>query len=517
MKQPSDFLWLLVNSLTGTEKTFFKRNFTGAGGKGKTYLKLFDAIARQKKYNEAAILKKFSPDISKKNIAFQKHYLQEQVCDALVLYYSLNNDIQKIYKEIQMIRVYRKKGLLDKAHTNWKKAVVQARKTESFALLNMLKTEFEKMILISSTHISYDELYSLFIQSSMAYSDYADMITLRDIYAETVLLKRRSHFDIDERLKEKITLMLHKVESFSRAADSTSFWFRHYYLMCRATLLYLLNDTRKAFTLLTQAHQLWLKNSQFIRTHCEHYLELLYMINYAGILIGEFDYIRGAFTAEINDGIEDKVQRANFEAIKYVAFNRVYNKTANYAEVNRLIRHMKSQYRQWEPLLNTDMNKTVNLSLGIASFVLEQFDDALYFIRRGVDYFKDGTREEHTIVAQILLLLTTYCMNNARLFDSQYRNTYGFFHKREKKQPCEAALVQCLNRTFYMTDKKEKIKEYKKVLEITDKHKDNQLLQNTITIFNYPGWLSSRVLGLPYRQYVERKVKSGTADILPVL
>lgn len=516
MKQPSDSLWLLITSLTGNEKTFFKRNFTGATGKGKIYLKLFDAIARQKNYDETAILKKFAPGINKKNIAFQKHYLQEQVCDALVLYYSQNNDIQKIYKEIQMIRVYRKKGLLDKAHNNWKKTVVQARKTESFALLNLLKTEFEKMILISSTHISYDELYSLFIQNSIAYSDYADMITLRDIYAEAILLKRRSHFDLDNDLKEKIKLMLQEVESFSRAVDSTSFWFRHYYLMCRATLLYLLNETQEAFRLLTEVHRLWQKKNQFIRTHCEHYLELLYMINYAGILRGEYDYILQAFNSPINNAIEDKVQRANFEAIKYVAFNRVYNKTANYAEVNKLIIHMKSQYRQWEPLLNTDMNKTVNLSLGIACFVLEQFEDALYFIKRGVDYFKDGTREEHTIIAQVLLLLTTYDMNNARLFDSQYRNTYGFFHKREKKQPCEVALVQCLNRTFYMTDKKEKLKEYKKVLDVIERHKDNQVLQNTMTIFNYPGWLKSRLEGLPYRHYVERKVKITTPHTSPV-
>lgn len=509
MKASSDFLWQLIHSLNSNEKLFFKRNFSiTTSVQQRIYIKLFDAIAAQKKYNETAILKKFHPDLNKKNIASQKHYLQKQVCDAIVLYDGRNNESNDIYNQILLIRVYRKKGLLDEAHTIWKKAVAKARKTESFALLNLLKTEFEKMILLSSLHTKYDELHSIFQGNVITYDEYAEMITLRDIYAETLLLKRKTHYDIDDKLKEKIHSLLERVNKGTNSATAQSFWFHHYYQMSKASLLYLLNEIKESLHIFQQVLAEWKKKTEYIKTHGEHYIELMYMINYTGVLQGEYKYVADVFNDDINNLIQDKGQRANFEAVKYLALNKIYNKTARYKEVDKLILFMKTKYQLWEPALNSDLNRTVNLSLGIGSFVLEYYDDALYFTKRAITYFKDGTREEHLAVAQILLLLIAYIQNNQKLFDAQYRTTYTYFYKRKKKHPFETALVQCLHRTFYMTDNKEKIKEYEKALLVFDQNKDDIVQQMAFSIFNYPGWLISKVQRTTYRQYVERKVKT---------
>ena len=237
----------------------------------------------------------------------------------------------------------------------------------------------------------------------------------------------------------------------------------------------------------------------------------MYMINYAGILQGDYKYVLDAFNDENTTLIQEPVQRANFEAIKYLALNKIYNKTAKYAEVEKLLVVMKSKYSQWEPALNSDLNRTLNLSLGIGNFVLEHYDDALYFSKRAITYFKDGTREEQMAVAQILLLLITYSLNNSKLFDAQYRTTYTYFYKRKKKHPFETALVQCLHRTFYMTDSKEKIQEYETALRVFEENKNDVVQQMTFSIFNYPSWLISKVQRISYRQYVERKVKTEAA------
>ncbi|MFN7015307.1 MAG: hypothetical protein ACK4ON_13660, partial [Bacteroidia bacterium] len=214
MKTSSAFLWQLIRSMTANEKLFFKRNFALNGyGTKPLYLKLFDAIAAQKKYDEVAILKKFSPELTKKNIAFQKHYLQQQVSEALVQYANRKNANHDIYKQILLIRVYRKKGLLEEAHALWKKAVVKARTTESFAMLNLLKTEFEKMILFDSLHTSYDDLHTIFKGNIITYTEYAEMITLRDIYTEVLLLKRKAHFNLDDELKKRICLLLKSINA----------------------------------------------------------------------------------------------------------------------------------------------------------------------------------------------------------------------------------------------------------------------------------------------------------------
>ncbi len=509
MNNSSDFLWRLIHSLSSSEKLFFKRNFVGAGSQA-LYIKLFNAIAIQKNYNEETILKKFTQQLTKKNIASQKHYLLQLISDAIVEYDSRNSVGHSIYKQMLLIRVYRKKGLLAEAHSVWKKAVAKARQTESYAILNLLKAEYEKMILSSSVHISYNEMHSIFKGHLITHTQYAGLITLRDIYAEVLILKRTAHFDLDKGLKEKTKALLQQVDDYSSALDTKSFWLRHYFHLSKATLLYLLNDIPGSFQLLQQALKDWEKNPSFIETHGEHYIELLYMINYAGTLHGSYEYVEDVFNLTINNQLQDKTQRANFEAVKYLALNKVYNKTARYKDVEKLVKSMKTKYRLWEPVLNAELNRTVSLSLGIASFVLEQYDDALYFTKRGAIYFKDGTREEHSAVAQVLLLLIAYSLNNARIFDAQYRSTYTYFYKRKKKHPFETALVQCLRRTFYMKDAKSKIEEYKKALEVFIQNKEDNVQQQSFAIFNYPGWLTSKIRRISYRQYVEQKVKESS-------
>lgn len=508
MKTVSAFLWQLVQSMTTNEKLFFKRNFAGCANKEKPlYLLLFDAIAAQKKYDEEIILKKLKPALNAKNIAYQKHYLQQQVCAAIAEYDNRENTSHTIYKQILLIRVYRKKGLFDEAFAVWEKAVIAARKNEAFAQLNLLKAEFEKIILLSNTHTSYDNLHHVFQGNIITYSEYSEMITLRDAYTEVIFLKRKAHFDLNTKLKKRAEELLTLINKVHTRPANRSFWFNHYYTMSKATLLYLLHRHKESLKLLKTIWAEWKKNKHFILSDGEFYIEMLYMINYTGIFIGEYEFVLSVFNDSLNNEIQDRVHKANFETNKFLAFNKIYNKTVQYDEVEKLCNSMKHKYPQWEPFLNTDLNRTTNISMGISFFVLDKYTEALYYIKRSLIDYKDGTREEQMAISNVFLLVITYCMNHPKLFDAQYRATYQYFYKKEKTQPFETALIQCLHRTFYMQDIKAKAIEYKKALSIFDNNKENFIQQQMLAVFNYYRWLKSRFLRINYRDYVTQEVK----------
>jgi tetratricopeptide (TPR) repeat protein len=509
MRAPSAFIWQLIQSLNRNERLYFKRNFIPAtGAEDRLYIRLFDAIAAQKVYDEKALLEKFSPALNKKNIATQKNYLQKQVSDALVQYEVIRDPGKDVYTSIQLIRIYRKKGLYVEAFAIWKKAVELARTREAFAMLNLLKTEFEKMVIFSPSHSDQDELLDIFKQNVITYTEYAELITLRDIYTETLLLKKKTHFGQDSHLLETIQSLLERVNRTGTTHQGHSFWYRHYYLMSKATLLYLLNDIAGSLQLLKEHFSNWKKEEKFTTTHGEFYIELLYMINYAGILHGDFEYVTAVFNDPLNKKLTDPYHRAYFEVTRYLALNKIYNKTARYEEVKKLLEVMKANYTSWEPFLNEELNSTLSFSMGVGCFALEQYEDALFFTRRAITTFSEGSRDEHNAVGQLLLLLITFCLNNARLFDAQYRVTYQFFYKRKKQQAFETALKHCLQRCFYMTEQKKKIQEFKKALQLLEENRNNPIQQRAFAIFNFEGWLQSRVQRISYRQFVEKKVKA---------
>ena len=506
MNTSTSVLWQLIQSMSRNEKLFFKRKGSEVTGvKTPLYLKLFDAIASQKEYNEAALLKKLTPAITKRNIAFQKHYLHNQLNNCLIEYDNRSNVEQQIYRNIQLIRINRKKGLLSEALVLWKKTIIKAREGELFAMSQLLKKEFEKMILFSSVQVKYDDLHTLFRSNIMSYDEYSEMITLRDLYAEILMLRRKAHFDFDEEFKSEITRLREKVEKRKSGLQSRSFWYRHYTRMCQATLHYLSFDTASSLPLIQDAVKDWWENKNFIKTDTEHYIELLYMVNYAGIMQGSYTYVESVFNHKINDLINDDVQKANFEAVKYLALNKIYNKTARYSEVAKLVENIKKKYSLWEPLLSAELNRSVCFSLGIACFVLDNYSESLQFIKRGVTYFKDGTREEQFIFANLFLLLIQYNSNNTKLFDAQYKSTYAYFYKKKKIDSFEKTLMHCFHDTFYLTSSKEKNVLFQKAIDELELNRGNEVQKQTLNIFNFLGWLLSKVQRISYKEYVQKK------------
>jgi hypothetical protein len=296
-----------------------------------------------------------------------------------------------------------------------------------------------------------------------------------------------------------------RVERSELEFPAQSFWFRHYQRMNMATLLYLLNEPGRSLQLLDSVWQDWKQNRHYLISESEYFIEVLYMINYAGILDGRFSYVEKVFDDPVNSCIGN-AQRANFEAVKFLALNRIYNKTAQYAQVEKLIAYVKSRYKLWEPVLNADMNRTLTLSVGIASLVLENYNDAVFFIKRGISDYRGGGREEQVAVGQLLLLLAAWCTDNARFFDAQYKTTYSYFYKRQKKRPFESALMQCFHKTFYLKDRKEKLLVFRRTLETLEAESHDKIQKRAFNIFNFPAWLQSKIEKIPYRQYVQKRI-----------
>lgn len=513
MKPVSDALWHFIKHLSSGEKLFLRRNYIGLSTiKDPLYILLFDAIDKQPVYNETDILKKLAPEINPQNIAFQKHYLYQQICNALVQYESRKNEDAAIFNQIQLIQIFRRKGMLDEAKNLWRKTMMRARQSEAQALIIMLRNEFERMLLWSDGKAGYDELNTLFKDNIVTYNEYAEVIVMRDIYAEVLMLKRNAHFDwADTSIPYRIEALLLLLPTLKKNLGDYFFWYRHYYRLCKATLLYLSNkNLQEAYQYVLDIIADWKQHGDYLKTDSEKFMDVLSMLNYLGTPLNMFKAVETAFNDPFNDKITDPILQAEFEALKYLTLNKLYHKMARYKEVADLIVYFKSRHDKWENKLNIETNRDMYISCSISCFVLENYDDALFFIKRGLLYFKDNTRIERVSLAQLFLLLIVYNMNNIKLFEAQYRSTYNYFYKKKNKHPFEKIIIQCLHGTFYLRNFAEKAKEYNKALTLLEQHKDNEVQKKVFSMFNFPRWLTSRVERVSYQQLVRMIVAEQT-------
>ena len=79
MNQGKDHLFQLIQSMSSSEKRYFKRNALIAKDADANYLKLFDALNKMQEYDEAALKKK--PFV--KHFASERKYLYEAILRSL--------------------------------------------------------------------------------------------------------------------------------------------------------------------------------------------------------------------------------------------------------------------------------------------------------------------------------------------------------------------------------------------------------------------------------------------------
>lgn len=112
MKKPNKDLFHLIQSLDKNERRYFKLFVQNSTPKEKQYLTLFDAISRQKEYDEAKLRNKLKAPTYRKNFSRAKAYLHDLILKAMRNYYTNQSIEDQILDGLRNIKFFLKKGLL---------------------------------------------------------------------------------------------------------------------------------------------------------------------------------------------------------------------------------------------------------------------------------------------------------------------------------------------------------------------------------------------------------------------
>ena len=117
-------LFDLIKSMSPQEKAYFKRYGYKSGTRLKEYLQLFDAIEKQKTYNESVLRKKFKKEDGFNSISAAKNHLYHQVLRSLVDYNADKSSEDQILRHLQEVFFLQSRGLNEQCNkrikSTWK-------------------------------------------------------------------------------------------------------------------------------------------------------------------------------------------------------------------------------------------------------------------------------------------------------------------------------------------------------------------------------------------------------------
>ncbi len=215
-----DTLFKLIKTLQKSEKRFF-RLYAGRHVKGNNHnILLFDAIEKQKVYDEKALKKKFHGSTISKHFAFNKQYLYKQVLKALHQFHSPSSAEEIIKEQTHHIKILFDRRLLDACEKLIDKTLALAKKYETYPeQIRLLEWKMEMTAVRLFRGISEKDILEIEAEMKSTLTRLADYMYIyleqRKLYfhAETRgILMVRDHKEKYLKLGEKIKSK--KVEGF---------------------------------------------------------------------------------------------------------------------------------------------------------------------------------------------------------------------------------------------------------------------------------------------------------------
>ncbi|RYD98862.1 MAG: hypothetical protein EOP54_06170 [Sphingobacteriales bacterium] len=507
----SNNIWQLIQSMSPQEKRFFRRDYALYDKEKELplYLALFDSINKQDEYEEAELLRQLKPRLKPTNISYTKHYLYEQLCHALLLQNQAQEQDAAIFGQLQLIRVFRKKGLYMQAVKIWQKAIVQARALELFGLIFQLKEEYRKLQLYHNPKIKTPELQNEYNNNIIYSSEFTHLIKLQELHFNALIIRRKAHFNLRREDKESAHAILNE-PVMQEEPRTHSFLIRHYYRMTKATLLYVLNDS-SAYAFAYQNVSAWQANVPHVIYDQDNYIEVLYIFYYSAVLAKDMSSIEKVMNHQVNQKISTASNYAYVETIKYLALNRLYNRAGDYEKVARVLAYIKINFAHWHKHINVELARTLYLSVGVANFALDKLEDAFYYIKQSLLLFNDKTREEQYSFAYLFLLLICYEKGEPYLFEVQYKSSYSYFYRNKMPLPFEKSTIQAVARAFHCKRQKDKKVILQALLDALQASQNDPVQQQVFNFFNVPRWLESKTKGIPYKDLVYLQVNAENA------
>jgi len=141
MKKPKEDLFELIQSLTPSEKRYFKVN-SPHGSERKNYMKIFEEINKYETYDEERLRKKFKGEKVLRNLAKEKQYLYKAILRSIRLFRLETSVDAQVRELILNAHFLQERGLYDQAKQHLTKAKELAKKYEKFpAILEILDLE----------------------------------------------------------------------------------------------------------------------------------------------------------------------------------------------------------------------------------------------------------------------------------------------------------------------------------------------------------------------------------------
>lgn len=507
-KTPSDRLYQLVRSLTGSEKRYFKLSARESDSGDNKYLLLFEAIERQEAFDEEALKKAVygGRPIEGKKYSELKNYLLERILKSLQGYDEKTSADYRTKSALLSVRALYRRSRYEDALYLLERARKTALQYEQFtALLEVVN--WEKQIAYARTDIAFldAEMTRLEKEEARYLAQLSNLTIYRNIFLHLLTSLRK---DASLR-KEEQARFIQELLSDPRLQDeeqATSHLARIYYFRILSLASYARKDHERFYLLNKQLIGLMEERSDLLREDVSEYISALSNMCLSCGYLNKHDEVREIlkkFRQVQPNTLDDelKIHRQYYMN----QFGLCIDQGEFEEGLKALREHQQEVQRFSEELFrkNTFFYQYFYIYFGNGDF-----ENALAYLNEWLSLSGNIERKDLQSLARILNLVIHYEMGNTLLLESLVRSTQRFLKKKDHMYAYEKAMLHFIKSGIRAAGKREE----KQALQLLQEQLEGLYAlpseRPMLELFDIRAWVEGKILQIPFAEVVRRRYRA---------
>jgi len=507
MKTPSADLFYLIKSLTRQEKRHLKiyasRHIIGGESK---YMMLFDAIDKQKTYDESAIKKMYANEAFIKQLTVMKAYLYDIVLKSLDAF-TLGNSIDSQIRQLQhYVKILYDKALYEQCEKVLLKAEKLAERHERHSLMLDIIDWKWKIIKTAYFHKTsekeIDELYNSRQNIVSVLSNYNTYDWLNNKMLQKVLRKGWLTRSAEEIKKEYTPIINNK--AYDSESSPTSLRAKILFNNTQSVYYYLKGDIEKSNIYSQKLLEIFDNHPEMIESNTDDYISGLNNLIYTSIRSGNYQEAGESIGKlksinPISIGLKAKIVGAAYlpEMIIYNSSGRIDAAILLVPEIEKLISGNEKYMTQRDVLY-------LYYNCACIYFKTGDFRKTSHYLARILNSTDIMLLPDVHANARTLNLMVQYELEEFEHLQYMLRSTYRFLLKQERLYEFEKNVLGFIRK---LTDVQGSgVLSLLRQLqdELMKLAKVNSYEKYAMEYFGFTDWLASKIQKVPIAEIMAR-------------
>jgi len=509
--KPSTELFELIKSLSKSEKRFFKLSSSLQSGE-KNYLKIFDAIDKQKDYDEEAIKKQFAKETFIKHFPSEKNHLYKLILKSLRAYHSDNSISSQLKQEIKNIEILYKKALFKECNKFLTRAKKIALQNEKFYYLFEL-ISWEKQLLEEAYEAGeFDkDLDALIQEEQEVIEKLRNLAEYHILYSRVNYVFRSGGYARNEEQKHTVDeiaenyLIKGKNTALSTRAATICYYIKG---LCDSTRL----DYESSFIHFLRVKEI-LDNNPLIRKDLsKRYVRTLSNLLFCYIdsqnYDKSFELIEKMRVIHKTPGFNTTDVKVQIFTSSYIAQLLIYDQMGEYEKGLAIVDDIVNGIEEYGAKINKEQEVVFYYNLAYTYFGAGQYNKALFWINKVMNDNEQELRQDIYSFARLFNLVIHFELGNLDLLEYIIKSTMRYLSKRQKTYQTESTVMRGLRKLARITDEEEQNTLFLKLqTELEEGFKDSNE-RVILEYFDFNSWITSHVTNDTFAEVKKKQSKS---------